>query len=89
MNSSVKNLPAHPGKVLREQMRGNNKTIAESAELPGAPTSQFSRVFTGKMRLAATEPNGRKKAFQEFTEFLTTPYIRFTMTLWHNVASPA
>ncbi len=54
MNNSNLQLPAHPGEVLREWMRGNDKTIAETAALLGASTSQLNRVLAGKVRLSAT-----------------------------------
>ena len=57
MNNVNLQLPAHPGEVLREWMRGNNKTIAETAALLGvllASTSQLNRVLAGKVRLSAT-----------------------------------
>lgn len=47
-------LPAHPGEVLREWMRGNDKTVAETAALLGASTSQLNRVLAGKVQLSAT-----------------------------------
>ncbi len=47
-------LPAHPGEVLREWIKGNDKTIAETAALLGASTSQLNRVLAGKVRLSAT-----------------------------------
>ena len=46
-------LPAHPGEVLRDFIRGNGKTIAETAAMLGASTSQLSRVLAGKVRLSA------------------------------------
>ena len=54
MNDTNLQLPAHPGEVLREWIRGNGKTIAETAELLGASTSQLNRVLAGKVRLSAT-----------------------------------
>ena len=54
MNNPDFQLPAHPGEVLREWMRGNDKTIAETAALLGASTSQLNRVLAGKVRLSAT-----------------------------------
>ncbi len=54
MNNPKLQLPAHPGEVLREWMRGNDKTIAETAALLGASTSQLNRVLAGKVRLSAT-----------------------------------
>lgn len=54
MNDFNLQIPAHPGEVLREWMRGNNKTIAETAALLGASTSQLNRVLAGKVRLSAT-----------------------------------
>ena len=54
MNKSNLQLPAHPGEVLREWMRGNDKTIAETAAQLGASTSQLNRVLAGKVRLSAT-----------------------------------
>lgn len=54
MNNPNLQLPAHPGEVLREWMRGNDKTIAETAALLGASTSQLNRVLAGKVRLSAT-----------------------------------
>ena len=47
-------LPAHPGEVLRDWMRGNHMTIAATADLLGVSTSQLGRVVTGKARLSAT-----------------------------------
>ena len=54
MNETNLQLPAHPGEVLREWMTGNGKTIAETADLLGASTSQLNRVLAGKVRLSAT-----------------------------------
>ena len=54
MNDMNLQLPAHPGEVLREWIRGNGKTIAETAGLLGASTSQLNRVLAGKVRLSAT-----------------------------------
>ena len=54
MNDTNLQLPAHPGEVLREWMTGNGKTIAETADLLGASTSQLNRVLAGKVRLSAT-----------------------------------
>lgn len=47
-------LPAHPGEVLRDWMRGNEMTIAATADLLGVSTSQLRRVVAGKARLSAT-----------------------------------
>ena len=54
MNHSHPQLPAHPGEVLRDFMRANRKTIAETAGLLGASTSQVNRVLAGKVRMSAT-----------------------------------
>lgn len=54
VNNSNMQLPAHPGEVLREWMRGSGKTIAETAALLDASTSQLNRVLAGKARLSAT-----------------------------------
>ena len=54
MNDPELLVPAHPGEVLREWMRGNGKTIAETADLLGASASQLDRVLAGKVRLSAT-----------------------------------
>ena len=54
MDDTKPYLPAHPGEVLREWMRGNGKTITETAGLLGATTSQLKRVLAGKVRLSAT-----------------------------------
>ena len=54
MNNPNLQLPAHPGEVLREWIKGNDKTIAETAALLGASTSQLNRVLAGKVRLSAT-----------------------------------
>ena len=54
MNDPNLSLPAHPGEVLRDWMRGNGKTIAETAQLLGASPSQLNRVLAGKVRLSAT-----------------------------------
>ena len=54
MNDTNLQLPAHPGEVLREWIRGNGKTIAETADLLCASTSQLNRVLAGKVRLSAT-----------------------------------
>ncbi|MYE23313.1 MAG: HigA family addiction module antidote protein [Gammaproteobacteria bacterium] len=47
-------LPAHPGEVLRDWMRGNHMTISATADLLGVSTSQLGRVVAGKARLSAT-----------------------------------
>lgn len=54
MNNSDMQLPAPPGEVLRGWMRGNDKTIAETAVLLGASTSELNRVLARKARLSAT-----------------------------------
>ena len=54
MSNLDSQLPAHPGEVLREWMRGNDKTVAETAALLGASTSQLNRVLAGKVQLSAT-----------------------------------
>lgn len=38
---------------MREWIKGNDKTIAETAALLGASTSQPNRVLAGKVRLSA------------------------------------
>ena len=47
-------LPAHPGEVLRDWMRGNHMTIVATADLLGVSASQLRRVVAGKARLSAT-----------------------------------
>ena len=54
MNDTTPRLPAHPGEVLRDWMRGNRKTITETAVLLGVSTSQLNRVLAGRVRLSAT-----------------------------------
>lgn len=54
MNETTLLLPAHPGEVLRDWMRGNEMTIAATADLLGVSTSQLGRVVAGKARLSAT-----------------------------------
>ena len=54
MNDTNLQLPAQPGEVLREWITGNAKTIAQTADLLGASTSQLNRVLAGKVRLSAT-----------------------------------
>ena len=54
MNDTTPQLPAHPGEVLRDWMRGNRKTIAETAVLLGVSTSQLNRVLAARVRLSAT-----------------------------------
>ena len=42
------------GREAREWISGNGKTIAATADLLGASTSQLNRVLAGKVRLSAT-----------------------------------
>ena len=42
MNETTSLLPAHPGEVLRDWMRGNHMTIVATADLLGVSASQLA-----------------------------------------------